>query len=84
MSGIEILIAIALVVVVWQWLSRRSRRSTRAGYGGGTRSEKQLTKRVGASAAHRLIEQLSFKHPERSREWCADKALFDLERDRRY
>ncbi len=84
MSGFEILLLIAAVALLWNWFQRRSRRGTRAGYGGGARSERQLVKRLGRAASDRLIDQLSLKHPERSREWCADKALFDLERDRRY
>jgi hypothetical protein len=77
------MLAIA-VLLVFAWIQGRSRRNPRAGQGGGARSERQLTKRVGKAASARLIEQLRRKHPDRSRDWCADKALFDLERDRRY
>lgn len=31
----------------------------------------------------RLIERIAFNNPERSRRWCVEKAIYDLQRDRR-
>lgn len=83
MSGFSILLLVALALLLWNWLRRRSS-GVRSGFRGGAQSERQLAKRVGRGPADRLIQQLQQRHPERSRDWCADKALFDLERDRRY
>jgi len=33
--------------------------------------------------ALRLVEQLQLRHPDRSEQWCWEKAIFDIERDRR-
>ena len=32
--------------------------------------------------ATRLVEQTSFKYPDKSSNWCVEKVIFDLERDR--
>ncbi len=79
MSGLAILIAIIVIVLLWSQF--RPGRSSPLGRGNSAR---QLSKRVGKQAAKRLIQQVQRSHPDRSRDWCADKALFDLERDRRY
>jgi hypothetical protein len=87
MSGLSILIIVVIVLLLWNGFQRRSGgRSawSRAGSRGGAKSERQLVKAVGRPAASRLIAQLQQRNPDRSREWCADKALFDWERDRRY
>jgi hypothetical protein len=33
-------------------------------------------------AANRLIQQTKAKHPDRSIDWCAEKVIYDLQRDR--
>jgi hypothetical protein len=33
-------------------------------------------------AADRLVAQIAFSHPNRSEQWCYEKAILDLERDR--
>jgi hypothetical protein len=33
-------------------------------------------------AAERLAVQVAFSHPDKSEQWCWEKAIFDLERDR--
>lgn len=45
-------------------------------------SERTLVKRLGHEATQRLLANAALKYPEKSRQWCADKALFDFERDR--
>jgi len=32
--------------------------------------------------AQRLVRNLMIRHPDRSADWCCDKAIYDLERDR--
>ncbi|MGG6293115.1 hypothetical protein ACQ4M4_01725 [Leptolyngbya sp. AN02str] len=48
------------------------------------RSHAKLVKLLNGdrSAAQRLVQSLMLKHPDRSEEWCYEKAVFDLERDR--
>jgi hypothetical protein len=31
----------------------------------------------------RLIERIEFNHPGRSKRWCIEKAIYDIQRDRR-
>jgi hypothetical protein len=45
-------------------------------------SERALVKRLGLDATDRLMHNVALRYPEKSRQWCAEKALFDLERDR--
>ncbi|MEM9002742.1 MAG: hypothetical protein AAGE59_04345 [Cyanobacteria bacterium P01_F01_bin.86] len=33
--------------------------------------------------SERLIERIAFNHPERPKSWCVEKAIYDLQRDRR-
>jgi hypothetical protein len=32
--------------------------------------------------ASRLVQRIQSSHPERSEQWCVEKAIYDLERDR--
>jgi hypothetical protein len=32
--------------------------------------------------SERLIERISFNHPHRSKRWCVEKAIYDIQRDR--
>lgn len=34
------------------------------------------------TAADRLVQAMLLKHPDRSEDWCYEKVVFDLERDR--
>lgn len=34
------------------------------------------------TTAHRLVRNLSIKYPDRDLDWCCEKAIYDLERDR--
>jgi hypothetical protein len=33
--------------------------------------------------SERLIQRIAFNHPNRSRRWCVEKAIYDIQRDRR-
>lgn len=81
---------LVLLVVGWGLLkytsgpnpaSGRKRQEKPPTSGGNSTSERQLRKRVGPSTAERLIAHAAQKHPDRSRAWCADKALHELKRD---
>jgi hypothetical protein len=50
------------------------------------KTRKQLTAMVGGDqrTIERLLKNLRLKHPGESETWYWEKAIFDLERDRRY
>lgn len=95
MSILSIVIAIALLLAVFSWLTgyrlpinRRSASihqtsSRQRGVSRGTR--KQLLRLVGgnASVAQRLVQDVSDRNPDRPEQWCWEKAIYDIERDRR-
>lgn len=96
MSILSIVIAIALLLAVFSWLtgyrlpiSRRASGSHHTsisrerGVSRGTR--KQLLRLVGgnASVAQRLVQDVSDRNPDRPEQWCWEKAIYDIERDRR-
>jgi hypothetical protein len=35
-----------------------------------------------AETSHRLVAHMKSLHPDRSLKWCAEKAIYDIERDR--
>ena len=96
MSFLPILLAIALILAVVSWLTgyrlpiyrpvkgsnhtsiQRSRGVSRA-------TRKQLLGPVGGNAAvaQRLVSDVSDRNPGRTEQWCWDKAIYDIERDRR-
>ena len=95
MSIISIAIAIALILAVVSWLTdyklpiyRRThaRTSSNPRAKGVSRStRKQLLGLVGgkANVAQRLVSDVSQRNPGRSEQWCWEKAIYDIERDRR-
>ncbi|NJN20408.1 MAG: hypothetical protein HC812_03350 [Leptolyngbya sp. RL_3_1] len=90
-----ILLAVAvLAVVLWQMSRRQRRRSIRffKETGGGTNRPQRVPPRLmnelhrltrDRGLSERLIERIAFNNPERSRRWCVEKAIYDLQRDRR-
>ena len=96
MSILSIVIAIALLLAVYSWLTgyrlpiqRRSARghhsSLPRGRGVARSTRKQLLRLVGgnASVAQRLVRDVSDHNPGRPEQWCWEKAIYDIERDRR-
>ncbi|MGF1460275.1 MAG: hypothetical protein ACFBSG_14775 [Leptolyngbyaceae cyanobacterium] len=89
----EILFAIAILVASLWWLNRkRSKRRrypvaasrSRSGVAvpeGLMRRLDRLTK--DRRVSQRLIERVELNHPGRSKRWCVEKAIYDLQRDRR-
>lgn len=93
-----IFLAIVLLGVLGWWLSRRRRRlpwrapwKLRRRSAQGARAESvpprlmqnlhRLTR--DRRVSERLIERIAFNNPGRSRRWCVEKAIYDLQRDRR-
>lgn len=98
MSLFSILIAIALLLALVSWLTGyrlpiqlpkktgrgRSLSSSRSrGVSRSTRRE--LLGLVGgnASVAQRLVRDVQSRNPGRPEQWCWEKAIYDIERDRR-
>ncbi|MEL7224196.1 MAG: hypothetical protein AAF810_04745 [Cyanobacteria bacterium P01_D01_bin.36] len=96
MPIISVIIAIALLLAVTSWLTgyrlpiyRRVKGGTHTsiqrsrGVSRGTR--KQLLGLVGGNAAvaQRLVSDVSDRNPGRTEQWCWEKAIYDIERDRR-
>jgi hypothetical protein len=63
-----------------------SRAKSNSGKSVPRKTRKQLTAMVGGDqrTVERLLKNLRLKHPGESETWYWEKAIFDLERDRRY
>jgi hypothetical protein len=96
MSFLPIIFAIVLIWAVVAWLRRRSppslsrspsRSSRSLGSTGGIRrqTERELLRLVNGHrpTALRLVAKVQEYHPGRSEQWCWEKAIYDLQRDRR-
>lgn len=89
---VEILLAAIVLGVAWWLLSRRRKFSRRSrSYVSSASSSNvpshlmreldRLTK--DRRVSERLIERIEFNNPGRSRRWCVEKAIYDIQRDRR-
>lgn len=96
MSFIPLLFAIALILAVVSWLTgyqlpiyRRAKGGTHTSIqrsrGVSRSTRKQLLGLVGGNAAvaQRLVNDVSDRNPGRPEQWCWEKAIYDIERDRR-
>lgn len=96
MSILSIAIAIALILAIVSWLTgyrlpihkrpRNGRNSSEPrARGVSRRTRKELLGLVGgkATVAQRLVSDVSDRNPGRSEQWCWEKAIYDIERDRR-
>jgi hypothetical protein len=47
-------------------------------------TQKQLLRLVGGNraVAERLVDQVKLRHPNQSEQWCWEKAIYDIQRDR--
>jgi hypothetical protein len=94
---LSLLLAIALLVVLFFWLKRyqgRGRTKTRGRRistppSAQPRSVRSQTKRellrlVGGNqaVAERLVDQVQLRNPNHSEQWCWEKAIYDIQRDR--
>lgn len=93
MSSIfSVIFAVVLVVAVFCWLTgyrlpirftapSPSNNSSRV-----SRNTRQRLMRLvngNQAVAARLVERVRSRNPERSEQWCWEKAIYDIERDRR-
>ncbi len=96
MSFLSILLAIALLIAVYSWLTGRRLPISRKSKGGEHTSiqrdrgvsrstRRQLLSLVGGNAAvaERLVSDVQAHHLGRTEQWCWEKAIYDIERDRR-
>ncbi|WP_035990364.1 hypothetical protein [Leptolyngbya sp. KIOST-1] len=92
---LSLLLAIALLVTLIFWLKRRQPRRPSRGYRTTapataptrpvrSRTERELLRLVGGNraVAERLVEQVQLRNPNHSEQWCWEKAIYDIQRDR--
>ncbi|MGB3310154.1 MAG: hypothetical protein WBG32_12330 [Nodosilinea sp.] len=94
---LSLLLAIALLVALIFWLSRRQGRRKSGGYRINTpeptttptrpvrgHTQRELLRLVGGNraVADRLVEQVQLRNPHHSEQWCWEKAIYDIQRDR--
>ncbi len=92
---LSFLLAIALLVALFFWLNRRHGRrrpgfsrpqapaaATARSVRGHT--QRELLRLVGGNrdVAERLVEQVQLRNPSHSEQWCWEKAIYDIQRDR--
>lgn len=93
MSSIfSVIFAMVLVVAVFCWLTgyrlpiRFAVPSLPTGASGVSRATRQRLMRLvngNQSVATRLVQRVRSQNPDRSEQWCWEKAIYDIERDRR-
>lgn len=99
MSFFSIVIAIALLLAIVSWLTgyRLPINLPAKGSGGGLASAAQRSRGVpratrqkllrlvggNAAVAQRLVSDVQTRNPGRNEQWCWEKAIYDIERDRR-
>lgn len=93
MSSIfSVIFAVVLVVAVFCWLTgyrlpiRFSAPSLPRGSSSVPRATRQRLMRLvngNQSVAARLVQRVRSQNPDRSEQWCWEKAIYDIERDRR-
>jgi hypothetical protein len=93
---LSLLLAIALLGALIFWLNRRQGRRL-GGYRINTpepatapsrpvrgHTQRELLRLVGGNraVADRLVEQVQLRNPNHSEQWCWEKAIYDIQRDR--
>ena len=79
----EYIIVIAVILFVFYYLQKQKSKKPKA-----SALRKEYSRKAGlppTTADEQIdayIKRLQQKHPGRSEEWCLEKMLFDLERDR--
>ena len=93
--SLPLLLAILILVAIYFWLNRHTLqlggRSKASGLkpvlSGGVRgaTRRQLLRLVGGNqdVAQRLVDTVKGRYPGRSEQWCWEKAIYDIQRDRR-
>ncbi len=85
---LEVLIAVIAVVAIGWWLRRRRTPSSRMRPRSPNTIPNHLMQKLDRltrdrRVSERLIERIAFDHPGRSKQWCVEKAIYDIQRDRR-
>ena len=92
MSIFSVIFAMVLVVAVFCWLTgyrlpiRFAVPSLPTSAAGVPRSTRQRLMRLvngNQAVAARLVQRVRSQNPDRSEQWCWEKAIYDIERDRR-
>lgn len=96
MSFLSVLLAIALLLAVYSWITGRrlpiygkpkagKHASIQRDRGVARSTRRQLLGLVGGNAtvAQRLVSDVQARNPGRTEQWCWEKAIYDVERDRR-
>ncbi|MEL6777377.1 MAG: hypothetical protein AAFO06_08985 [Cyanobacteria bacterium J06597_16] len=96
MSLLSIVLAIALILALVNWLTgyrlpinlppkKLGNANDSRSRGVSRSTRRQLLRLVGgnASVAQRLVSDVSTRNPDRNEQWCWEKAIYDIERDRR-
>ncbi|MEM9162094.1 MAG: hypothetical protein AAGC54_03375 [Cyanobacteria bacterium P01_F01_bin.4] len=95
MSGLSILFAVILLVAVFCWLTgyrlpvrlpvgqRSPERSLSGRVTRPTRQRLMGLVNGNRAVADRLVSRVRSQNPDRSEQWCWEKAIYDIERDRR-
>ena len=89
-------LAIALLVGLFFWLKRfrgrgrgyrrhRSAATPTTPHSVNGSTQRELLRLVGGNrdVAQRLVEQVQLRNPNHSEQWCWEKAIYDIQRDRR-
>lgn len=96
--SLPLILALLLLIGLYVWLRRqrpvlRGRSPSRdsqsalktASTSVRTQTQRQLLRLVhgNRAVAQRLVHQIRLQNPGRSEQWCWEKAIYDIQRDRR-
>jgi len=94
--GLSVILAIVLVVAVFCWTTgyrlpirwpsgSANAASNRTSHRVSRNTRQRLLRLTGGNraVADRLVGRVRSQHPERSEQWWWEKAIYDIERDRR-
>ena len=81
-----ILGAIVFAGLIIYWIAQPSKRKRRSSARRASRPPKRVVSLLNgdAATAQRLFETAQLRNPGESDQWCWEKVLWDLERDRRW
>lgn len=96
MSPLALLLVIAILIALYLWVTRFRPLSSRgpqaihsqtqsSSTSVSRRTRQQLLRLVNGNraVALRLVEKVKERNPKRSEQWCWEKAIYDIQRDRR-
>jgi len=85
--GTVIVLIIIVLIVVAVGLAFRSRLDRKQAMTNEYRISRRLWRQLvlltkDEQTAHRLVRSLLLRYPDRDADWCCEKAIYDIERDR--